>query len=63
MPRKYHMADKANQNGGVSALCFLRPRSINLTRACWTNRPEAVTCKKCLILLGKKEAMNLGLKA
>lgn len=53
MARKYHMGDKINQRGGVSALCFLKPRSIDLTRACWTNRKEAVTCKKCLILLAR----------
>ena len=51
----YHMADKVNQRGGVSALCFTRPRAISLSRACWTLRPEAVTCKKCLALLEKGE--------
>lgn len=47
----YHMADKVNQHGGVSALCFKKPRSIDLTRALWTAIKEDVTCKKCKALL------------
>ncbi len=49
--KTYHMADKANQVGGVSALCFKTPRAIDLSRALWTNRPEAVTCPKCRAML------------
>ena len=44
----YHKANKRSQTGGVSALCFKTPRSINMNRATWTFRDEAVTCKKCL---------------
>ena len=51
----YHRADKVNRNGGVSALCFAKPRAINLTRALWTLRDEAVTCKKCKLILAWKE--------
>jgi len=51
--RKYHMADKVNQHGGVSALCFSKPRAINLNVARWTILPEHVTCKKCKRMLGK----------
>jgi hypothetical protein len=47
----YHKAHRMNQRGGVSALCFKRPRSINLKRALWTLRDEAVTCKKCRALI------------
>ncbi len=43
-----HRGALINQRGGVSALCFVRPRAINLKSATWTNRDEAVTCKKCL---------------
>lgn len=43
-----HRADKINNRGGVSALCFARPRAIDLGRATWTIRDEAVTCSKCL---------------
>lgn len=42
-----HMAKHVAPDGRVSALCFSRPRAIDLTRASWTNRPYAVTCKKC----------------
>ena len=52
--KKYHMAHKLNGKGGVSALCFKKPRAIDLTRALWTNRPDAVTCEKCLALLPHK---------
>lgn len=38
-------------DSGVSALCFKRPRAINLRVASWSNRVEAVTCKKCLAIL------------
>ncbi len=49
--KKYHMADLFAPNGDVSALCFARPRAINLKVALWTLREEDVTCKKCLRLL------------
>ena len=44
----YHRADKINKDGGVSGLCFKRPRAINLRKALWTIRDEATTCPKCL---------------
>ncbi len=49
--KKYHMADKVGPNGEISALCFKRPRAINLDVALWTLRPEAVTCETCLRLI------------
>lgn len=49
---KYHFPDLVNSKGGVSALCFNKPRSINLTQALWAFDPAAVTCKKCLLKLG-----------
>jgi hypothetical protein len=52
-PKKYHWGAKINANGDVSALCFEKPRAINLSRASWTNRKEAVTCPKCLTRLNK----------
>lgn len=51
--KKYHFASKVNQHGGVSALCYSKPRSICLSNASWTIREEAVTCKKCLRLMSK----------
>ena len=46
--KTYHFGAKVNDLGQVSALCFKAPRPINLKRALWTNRREAVTCRKCL---------------
>lgn len=50
----YHRASKINENGEVSALCFVKPRAINLFKASWTMRDEVVTCKKCLSILRNK---------
>lgn len=55
-PKIYHRGDKINNAGGVSALCFVKPKAIDLSKATWTNRDEAVTCKKCLAILQKGEA-------
>lgn len=49
--RIYHRGSLINQRGGVSALCFSKPRAINLKQAMWTNRDEAVTCPKCLAII------------
>ena len=56
-PRKrvYHMADKMDGNGNVSAMCFKSPRPINLNVAWWTTAPEAVTCSKCKRAMRGKE--------
>ncbi len=53
--KKYHMADKWNLDGKVSALCFKKPRAINLKVALWTLCLEAVTCEKCLRVLAERE--------
>jgi hypothetical protein len=50
----YHYADKADSQGGVSALCYAKPRRIDLNRASWTIRPDAVTCPKCRAKLADK---------
>jgi hypothetical protein len=52
--RPVHRGHKASIKG-VSALCFKRPRAIDLRVATWTNRDEAVTCPKCLAILAAKE--------
>ncbi len=49
--KNVHMAEIFNEAGGASALCFRRPRSINMEIAAWTISANAVTCKKCLRLL------------
>jgi hypothetical protein len=46
--KKYHKAALFAPDGSVSALCFRRPRAIDLRRALWTTDDTAVTCVKCL---------------
>ena len=53
--KKYHKARLVSTAGGVSALCFERPRAINLEHARWTLLDEAVTCPKCLRILKKEK--------
>lgn len=43
-----HLASKIDQHGNVSALCFKRPRKIDLSKEIWTLRIEAATCKGCI---------------
>jgi len=50
--KKYHMASLVGEDGQVSALCFKRPHPIDLKKALWTIRKEAVTCKACLAMAG-----------
>ncbi len=52
----YHKAALFNsKTGGVMALCFKKPRSIDLNKSSWTICDEAVTCPKCLKLLMKEK--------
>ncbi len=53
--KKYHMAELVRDGGKVSALCFKRPRAIDLDVALWTIRTEAVTCEKCLRILAARK--------
>jgi hypothetical protein len=53
MSRKYHRANLIDEHGNVSALCFARPRAIDMKRASWTNCDDAVTCPKCLVALAE----------
>lgn len=54
----YHFGALFNtRTGNVSALCYKRPRAINLSRGqSWTIVEEQVTCPKCRKLL--KERAN-----
>ena len=53
VPRRLtHFAAQVREDGAVSALCFSKPRKIDLSRAVWTNREEAVTCPRCLKIMG-----------
>jgi hypothetical protein len=45
--RVFHLARMIDGRGEVSALCFSRPRAINLRRASWVLSPNRVTCPKC----------------
>jgi hypothetical protein len=54
--RPVHMAAKVRSDGGVSPLCAVRPRSIDVRRATWTLQPDAVTCPRCLARLPAKNA-------
>lgn len=47
MTKIVHSAKHVNENGDVSALCYNRPRKINLAKANWTLRADLVTCPKC----------------
>lgn len=49
--RRVHKAKLVRSDGRVSALCFRRPRPIDLSRASWTLRWSAVTCPACLAKL------------
>lgn len=52
-----HRGAHVDPQGRVSALCFRRPKPIDLRVATWTNRDEAVTCRRCLkALQGAKTA-------
>lgn len=53
--RKYHLATLFAQDGSesVSALCFEKPRRINLNKAFWTLSEKSVTCAKCLDKISK----------
>jgi hypothetical protein len=51
-PKVYHLAAKTDAAGNVSALCYTTPHAIDLSRASWTIRREAVTCPRCRRRLG-----------
>lgn len=53
--RTYHLAHKISARG-VSALCFDKPRAIDMKRASWTTQASAVTCKKCLTKIAQRNA-------
>lgn len=55
----YHMADKTDGRGAVSALCYKRPRPINLKIALWTLRADAVTCRACLARIRERSAVAM----
>lgn len=57
----YHFAAKfaLDGSGRVSALCYKRPRGINLDRGyTWTITESAVTCLRCRRLLREPPAAD-----
>lgn len=58
--KKYHCGHLMREDGSVSALCFKRPRPIDLSKALWTNRDEAVTCQRCLRAMRQKKDAEKG---
>lgn len=46
-PKIVHMAAKIAPDGRVSALCYPKPRAINLKRATWSHFARFVTCPRC----------------
>jgi len=58
--RIYHRGTNVNRHGRVTALCFVRPRAIDMSRATWTIRDEAVTCPRCnAMILARHEPPNV----
>ncbi len=62
-----HLARSIRADGAVSAMCFTRPRAIDMTRATWTINRKAVTCSKCAeiikrIMAGKSSSDVVGEK-
>jgi hypothetical protein len=49
--RMRHRGDKINAQGRVSALCFPKPRAIDMKRATWVMSDDATTCPKCRALI------------
>jgi hypothetical protein len=54
--RTAHKAVKFAPNGDASALCFDKPRAINMHSATWVLQDCAVTCKRCLAKLKQLQA-------
>lgn len=53
-PKPIHRAKLISPDGRVSPLCAAKPRAINLKRASWSNRDEAVTCPRCLKIIAER---------
>lgn len=56
--RRLHFAKFVRADGAVSALCFTKPRAIDLRRASWTLRRHATTCPACIGLLALNPALD-----
>lgn len=54
--RTHHLGTQVNQRGGVRALCYTVPRSIDMRRGTWTQDESAVTCPNCLKIIASAKA-------
>lgn len=52
--RVVHRGGWVNSKGQVSALCFKRPRAIDMKRATWVGHDDAVTCPKCVAVIAAR---------
>lgn len=55
--RIVHRAKHIRGDGAASALCFKRTKAIDMIRATWTTRDEAVTCPKCRKAMANRGSM------
>lgn len=58
--RMRHRASKIDPKGRVSALCFPKPRAIDMKRATWVMNDDAVTCPKCRAIITRAAAALAG---
>ena len=58
MKKTYHMAKMVTLDGAVSPLCAKVPRAIDLSKASWTLRADAVTCPRCRAALKAKALVD-----
>lgn len=49
--RIVHLAGAVTPSGDVSAVCFKKPRPIDMKQATWTTSTDLVTCERCLAKL------------
>lgn len=54
--KPYHMAAGINQHGGVTALCFQRPR-LTFVRDEEVNRLGGIRCEKCETAIEESDAL------
>ena len=52
--KTYHYPKMMSQNSDVSPLCAKIPKALNLTTDSWTWDKTAITCSKCIRILGGK---------
>lgn len=46
-PKVVHLGAMVDPDGNASALCYRRPRPIDLRKASWTLADDLVSCPRC----------------